>query len=185
MSIPGVRRIAIGLALLSSFFAAGSAQQTTSGQRIRPVAFFDVPDLPVRLDEPKLRAIGNDFLLDCAVANRSAEYLLGLRLILLIVDRSGKLRSRLTWTEVTEIPGYSIKNFTFNPVTKSELLDSDRLYLGLDEVTGRETIWHAVEAEKALRTYARGQPAVMPEVKTVANKYDKSPNILVPLMIKH
>ena len=143
------------------------------------IAYFDVPDLPGRIDEPKLRKSDQAFVLDCAVANRSSEQLLGLRLILLVVDRSGKLRSRITWTETSELPSYSIKAFAFHPIMKGELRSTDQIYLGIDEVIGHETIWHTVGAEKALRAFSRGQPDVMPEVRTVANKFDPRTNAIV------
>jgi len=34
-----------------------------------------------------------------ARANRSGEQLLGIRLLLMVIDPNGKLRSRITWTE--------------------------------------------------------------------------------------
>src|SRR5437870_8009316 len=79
------------------------------------VVFFDVSDLPARIDEPKLHQSEEGFVLDCAVANRSSEQLLGLRFILLVVDDSGKMRSLITWTDRAELTNYSIKTFTFHP----------------------------------------------------------------------
>ena len=67
---------------------------------------------------------------------------------------------------------------------KGELRSTDQLYLGIDEVIGHETIWRAVGAEKALRAYSRGQPGLMPEVRTMANKFDRSPDQFAPLKIR-
>jgi hypothetical protein len=51
-------------------------------------------------------------------------------------------------------------------------------------VIGRETIWRAAGAEKALRAYSRGQHDVVPTVRTFANKYDPRPGMLVmPLIV--
>ena len=161
-----------------SLQAAGDCQEARGPQPVA-IAYFDVPDLPARVDEPKLRQSDQGFVLDCAVANRSSEQLLGLRLILLVVENSGKLRSRITWTETSELPSYSIKAFAFHPIIKGELRGTDQLYLGIDEVIGHETIWRAVGAEKALRAYSRGQPEVMPEVRTVANKFDPRTDAIV------
>ncbi len=166
--------------LAAAFFSSGAI---SANRREEPqsatIAFFDVPDLPARIDEPKLRKIDQGFVLDCAVANRSSEQLLGLRLIMLVVDHSGKLRSRITWTEESELPSYSIKAFAFHPIMKGELHSTDQFYLGIDEVIGQETIWRAVGAEKALRAYSRGQPDVMPEVRILANKFDPRTNAIV------
>src|SRR5207253_8800578 len=115
------------------------------------------------------------------VANRSSEQLLGLRLILLVVEHCGKLRSRIAWTEESELPSYSIKPFAFHPIIKGQLRSTDQFYLGIDEVIGLEMIWHAVGAEKALRAYSRGQHDVTPEVRAVANKFDRFPVLTVPL----
>src|SRR5438874_6910366 len=177
--------LAFGLASNLSLQVAGGCQEARGTQPIA-IAFFDVPDLPARVDEPKLRKSDQGFVLDCALANRSSEQLLGLRLIMLVVDHSGKLRSRITWTETSELPSYSIKAFAFHPIMKGELRSTDQFYLGIDEVIGHETIWHTVGAEKALRAYSRGQPDAMPEVRILANKFDPRPNaILVPLIRRY
>lgn len=136
------------------------------------VFFADVLDLPARIDEPKLQMKEGGFVLNCAVANRSSEQLLGLRLILFVVEPSGKLRSRITWTEPSGLSGYSIKTFEFHPTIRGELGKTDQLFLAIDEVIGRETIWRVIEAEKALRAYTRGLPGMDPVVRTVANKFD-------------
>src|SRR6266478_4310340 len=147
----------------------------------RSVTFFDVSDLPARIDAPKVSQSDKDFILDCAVANRSNEELLGLRLILLIIDTSGKLRGRVTWTERTELAMYSIKIFAFHPEMTEDLRNTDRMFLGIEEVFGRETIWHAAAAEKALRAYSRGQHDVLPTVRKFANKFDPRTNALIPI----
>jgi len=174
--------LAIGLAASFSFTANAS---TVEQSKPNAVTFFDVSDLPARLDEPRLSKGGKEFVLDCAVANRSGEQLLGLRLILLVMDSAGKLRSRITWTERTELAMYSIKTFAFHPVLTEDVRDTDRVFLGIDEVMGHETIWRAAGAEKALRAYSRGQHDVVPTVRTFVNKYDPRPGTVVfPLLLR-
>lgn len=183
-----IRGVVLQACLFSLVAGSFTAPTISANRQEQPqsatVAFFDVPDLPARVDEPKLRKSDQGFVLDCALANRSSEQLLGLRLIILVVDHSSKLRTRITWTEESELPSYSIKAFAFHPIMKGELRSTDQLYLGIDEVIGHETIWRAVGAEKALRAYSRGQPDVMPEVRTVANKFDRSPDQFAPLRIR-
>lgn len=168
--------LAIGLTVSFSFKANASIIEQP---KPKAVTFFDVSDLPAHIDEPRLSKSGKEFVLDCAVANRSGEQLLGLRLILLVTDSAGKLRSRITWTERAELAMYSIKTFAFHPVPTEDVRDTDRVFLGIDEVIGRETIWRAAGVEKALRAYSRGQHDVVPTVQTFVNKYDRHPGIEV------
>jgi hypothetical protein len=167
--------LAIGVGALFSFAPPAATPQQAPA---KDVVFFDVTDLPARIDEPTLSK-GKEFNLDCAVANRAGEQLLGIRLILLVIDPSGNLRSRIIWTERAEIAMYSIKTFIFHPEMKVELRRTDQLFLGIEEVFGRDTIWRAVGAEKALRAYSRGQHDVVPMVRTFANKYDPHPGMMV------
>jgi hypothetical protein len=162
--------VAIWLATL--FSCTANAAPRLEQPPANAVVFLDVSDLPARIDEPRLSKSDKEFVLDCAVANRSSEQLLGIRLILLVIDPAGKLRSRITWTERSELAMYSIKTFAFNPKITEDLRPTDQLFLAIDEVIGRETIWRAVGAEKALRAYSRGQHDVLPTVRTVANQFD-------------
>ena len=76
--------VALALALVCSTLAQNEQPKPAK----RPVTFFDIIDLPSRIDEPKLEKMGNDYTLTCAVANRSDESLVGLRFALLLVDSS-------------------------------------------------------------------------------------------------
>ena len=164
-------KTALLLAALGSLVIAAPGQEPRQEQSTT-VIFFDVSDLPARIDEPRLRKSDQGFVLDCAIANRSSEQVLGLRLILMVVEPSGKLRNRITWTEGFELAAYSIQTFAFRPLISKDLRDMDQLFLGIDEVIGRETIWRVVEAEKVLRAYTRGLYDVTPVVRTVANQFD-------------
>lgn len=158
----------------------------TRGQTLEekpsPIVFFDVTDLPTRIDEPKLIKTGDHYSLNCAVANRSGEQLLGLRMDLIVLDRDAKLRTRVNWNEESVIEPASIKVFAFRPPVKIKVQPNDRLFLGVGEVIGRENIWHVVDGEKALRAYSRGQHDVLPKVQTVANKADPrdAPRVIPP-----
>jgi len=176
--------------LISSFWIAASmtapagARAQTPPDFSRPVLFFDVLDLPARIDEPRLKKNANQYVLSCALANRSGEQLVGLRLTLLVVESSGKLRTRISWNEAATVPAYSIKTFEFNPIIKGEISNSATLFLGIDEVIGRETIWRTVDSEKLLRAYARGQHDLIPKVQMLINKFDPPRIISIPMMEK-
>jgi hypothetical protein len=173
--------------MISSFWIAAlmtapaGARAQTPPEFSRPVLFFDVLDLPARIDEPKLKKNANQYVLSCALANRSGEQLVGLRLTLLVVEPSGKIRTRVSWNEAATVPAYSIKTFEFNPIIKGEISNSATLFLGIDEVIGRETIWRTVDSDKLLRAYARGQHDLIPKVQTLINKVD-APRMGVPIM---
>ena len=47
-------------------------------------------DLPARVDEPKLVKTEGDLCLKCALANRSDEPLVGVRLTLMFIDSANK-----------------------------------------------------------------------------------------------
>jgi|KBSSwiStaDraftv2_1062776.scaffolds.fasta_scaffold28740_6 hypothetical protein len=180
--------------ILASFIAtltlcancpAIAAKLQQVGDASSAVVFFDVLDLPARIDEPKLSRSKDRYLLNCAVANRSGEQLLGLRLVLMTVDANGKLRARVAWSEVSDLAAYSIKTFQFSFHFKEKAQSGDRHFLAIDEVLGSETIWRAVDAEKALRAYSRGQHDIVPKVKAVANKDDRQFNpVVIPLKLR-
>ena len=171
--------------LLAAFFSApeiAAPCAQPAEDRSIAVAFFDVPGLPARIDQPKLHQTERGFVLKCAIANRQGEQLLGLRLILLVVDPAGKLRRRITWTEGFDLEGYSIGTFPLHPNMVGNVRDDDQLVLGIDEVIGRETIWRAPKAEEALSAYSRGQHSWLPTVLTFANKFDSPPRGAAPFI---
>jgi hypothetical protein len=178
--------------MISSFLIAASmtaparVRAQTPPEFSRPVLFFDVLDLPARIDEPKLKKNANQYVLSCALANRLGEQLVGLRLTLLVVESSGKPRTRISWDEAATVPAYSIKTFEFNPIIKGEISNSAVLFLGVDEVIGRETIWRTVDSDKLLRAYARGQHDLIPKVQTLINKFDppRMPAVIPQLHMK-
>jgi hypothetical protein len=174
-----VMQVCLAMGLTGLFSCTANA---SSGVQPNNVTFFDVADLPARIDAPKMSQSDKDFVLDCAVANRSNEELLGIRLILLVIDTSGKLRDRVIWTERTELAMYSIKTFAFHPEMAEDLRNTDKFFLGIEEVFGRETIWQASAAEKALRAYSRGQHDVLPTVRKFANKFDPRSHAMVPII---
>ena len=164
--------LVLWLAASSASPAIAAPSQELPQDKSTAVTFFDVADLPARIDEPKLHQTDSGFVLECAVANRSSEQLLGLRLILLVVEPSGKLRSRITWTDASELAGYSLKTITLHPTISGDVRGNDQLFLAIDEVIGHETIWRAVGAERALRAYSRGRHDDLPTVRAVANQFD-------------
>jgi len=161
-----------------------SARPQTIAEGTFKISFFDVLDMPARIDEPRLRKKGDRYFISCAVANRSDEQLLGLRLVMMIVTADGKLRTRLNWSEESAVAAASINAFELYPPIKDKdkVQDTDRLFLAVDEAIGHETIWRVVDTERILRAFSRGQHDVLAKVRTVANKDDREiPARVIPL----
>lgn len=167
-----VATLIVCLWLAESFSYVAIAHYESPQDPSTSVISFDVSDLPARIDEPKLHKTARGYVLKGAIANRFGEQLLGVRMVLLVTELSGKLKSRVTWTEAFDLPGYSIKTFSFHPELSEAPRADDQIFLAVDEVIGHETIWRAMESEKALRAFSRGRHDVMPVVRTVANKFD-------------
>jgi hypothetical protein len=186
-----MRKVRFILMMAATFCAAiflltlsvqGQAVQDKSSD----IFYFDILELPARIDEPKLVRLGNGYSLKCAIANRSDEPLLGLRVVLLIVGRDGKLRTHVNWSEESPVASSSISLFEFPVRVKQKIQTTDNLFLAIDEVIGSETIWSAVDTEKALRAYSRGQHDIVPKVRIVANKYDGNRQpLVIPLEEKY
>ena len=165
-----MRTVVVALILLLAFSTL--ARQAKPPSPVRPITFFDILDLPARIDEPELERTGIAYSLTCAVANRSSEPIVGLRFELLLVEQFNRRQiTRLTWDEATSVPAYSIKIFKLHPPVKDEL-KAGNLFLAVDEVVGRETIWRTVDADKLLRAYARGDHSLNPKVQKLQNKFD-------------
>ncbi len=165
-----MKTVVVALLILTS--CPTFARQDKPKPTARIMKFFDVLELPARIDEPTLLKTEGDYVLKCALANRSGESLVGVRLTLMFIDSANNGRiTRVTWNEATTLPAYSIKNFSFHPTIKAENKDAD-LFLGIDEVIGRESVWRTVDADKLLRAYARGEHGQIPKVQNLQNKYD-------------
>jgi hypothetical protein len=160
-----MKTIVIALMILAT--CPTFARQDQTQPPAQDVAFFDVLDLPARIDGPKLKRN----VLKCVLANRSGEQLVGLRLALMLVDSSSGRMSRLAWNEEAEVPAYSIKSFEFHPPIKGEIREA-KLFLAIDEVIGRDTVWRTVDADRLLRAYARGDHSLDPKVQKLQNKFD-------------
>ncbi|HMH41919.1 MAG TPA: hypothetical protein VK557_00425 [Pyrinomonadaceae bacterium] len=102
---------------------------------------------------------------------------------MLVIESSGKIRTRISWNEAATVPAYSIKTFELTPIIRDEPGKSATLFLGIDEVIGRETIWRTVDSDKLLRSYARRQHDLIPKVQSLANKVDP-PRVAAPVSLK-
>ena len=174
-----MKTVVVALMILAA--CPAFAHQDSTAPKAQDVAFFDVFDLPARIDQPTLQGRDGGYVFKCALANRSGETLVGLRLALLLINSSTGRVSRLTWNEATDFAAYSIKSFEFHPPLKDDTKDV-HLFLGIDEVSGRESIWRTVDPDKMLRAYARGEHDVIPKVQKLQNTVDGPKRTIVPLL---
>jgi hypothetical protein len=185
-----MKRVLVTLTILCFYSGASITPPALAGaqeiqEAAREVTFFDVLDLPARIDQPKLLKQKKESVLQCALANRSGKQIVGLRLTLMVVESSGKVRSLNTWNEAAAVKAYSIRTFEFHPIIKDEINKSADLFLGVDEVIGSDTIWRTVDSDKLLRAYARGQHDLIPKVQRLVNTVDeRSAPRIIPLSMK-
>ena len=165
-----MKTVVFALMILVAFPVFAGQDQTPPA---RTVNFFDVLDLPARIDRPELQKHDGDYALKCALANRSGETLVGVRLTLMLLDSSNNHITRVTWNEATTVPAYSIKSFEFHPTIKGETKDV-AVFFFFYEAIGGESILRTVDADKLLRAYARGQSGLIPKVQKLQNKYDRT-----------
>lgn len=169
----------VSLVLLTSLpVATGNARPENTKTQTITIDFFDVPDAPISFNDTALRRTPHSCVLKFSAFNRTDEKLLGVRLILLILDLSGKLRHRVGMWERVELAGYSIKEFSFE-LPKLKVKDDERAVLEVEQVIGPESIWTIIKAEDALKAYAAGEQYILPEVRRVSNHIDVRPGTLL------
>src|SRR4051794_38553491 len=117
-----MKRVLVTLTILCFYSGASITPPALAGaqeitEAARAVTFFDVLDLPARIDQPKLLKQKKETVLQCVLANRSGKQIVGLRLTLMVVE-SGKVRSLASWNEAAAVNAYSIRTFEFHPIIK-------------------------------------------------------------------
>ena len=169
--------LTLSLLPAASQAAAEAAWAQGAEARQPPVDFYDVPEMPLTISDVALEHAARGHVLKCTAANRSPERLLGARLIVLVVDRSGKLRSRAAWTERIALEGYSAKEFSLRLPVRLRAAAGGRAVLAVEQVIGRGNIWSVVNAKEAFAAYATNSDFVAPDVRRVSNQGDFFPGI--------
>lgn len=157
-------------------WASGS---TTTSQHL-PVDFYEVAEMPLTITSAELRRSGDADALTFSVTNRSSERLMGLRLILIVVDPTGKLRSRTGWMERIDLEINATDDYSSKLSAKMKIRPGDRVVLTMEQVIGRESIWKVINAKEAFTAYASNTRHVMPDVRQVSNNVDVSPGMMIP-----
>lgn len=155
---------------LTATLTRASADDTKRQQTF--VDFFDLPDMPLRIDDATLSKIDGGYVLKCSAVNRSDEQLFGLGLVMLIFDSSGQPRGGVGLMQRAPLASYASKEFSFELPLKLKVKADDHVALIVEQVIGRETIWRVLKAEDALKAYLTTGQYVIPEVKQVSNQFD-------------
>lgn len=149
--------------------------QATLGQAKRQqifIDFFDVAEVPLRIDDATFSKTESGHVLKCSAVNRSAEQVFGFGFVLLVVGSSGQPRATVGWIERAQLADYGSKDFSIELPLRLKIRADDRVVLIVEQVFGRETIWKVFKAEDALTAYAAGEQYVIPEVKSISNQFD-------------
>jgi hypothetical protein len=162
---------AVGRAAAEPVWAQEAGAQQSS------VDFYDVQEIPLTVSDATMGYEEGGLVLKGSAANRSPERIMGARFIILVVARSGKLRSRAGWTERMALEGYSAKEFSLRLPVKLKAAPGDRTILAVEQVIGRESIWKVVNAKEAFASYATNSDFVAPDVRRVSNQGDFLPGI--------
>lgn len=174
------RKLAALLLLSLAFSVASSAQVS---HRLVP-NFVDAPkfavevvqvmDMPVSVREAVLEKTPKGFVLKCLLSNNSADEILRLDYVLL-TNNLNNVQFLSDGTQGFKLKGYATKQLTSERHFRIEVSDGYRLFLILNRVFSRESVWEVLKAKKALEAHASGDYSVMPEVVRGPNLYDAPP----------
>jgi len=139
------------------------------------VDVFQVPDLPVSVNEAVLEKTDKGFLLKLALGNGTEAEIVGLRYSLVAINMRNELRFVANRVEGFSLHPYLTKEVTFKTPLKVRPRDGERLALMVEQVVSRESIWEVVKSKEAFEAYAQGDYSVVPTVLRVANQVDSRP----------
>jgi len=139
------------------------------------VEVFQVPDLPVSVNEAVLEKTDKGFLLKLALGNGTEAEIVGLRYSLVAINMRNELRFVANRVEGFSLHPYLTKEVTFKTPLKVRPRDGERLALMVEQVVSRESIWEVVKSKEAFEAYAQGDYSVVPTVLRVANQVDSRP----------
>lgn len=139
------------------------------------VEVVQVAELPVSVREVILTKTRKGYLLKCLLANNSADQIVRLDYLLLVIDSNNAERHLVNGTEDFRLKGYGTKSLVSQTPLRLEVGDGYRLFLMPNRVFGRESVWEVLKASKALEAHAAGDYSVAPDVLRTLNLYDTPP----------
>jgi len=114
----------------------------------KPIHFFDVPEMPLIIKDTILISASGGYILKCSVSNLSDEHIMGFRLMLLVLDSTGRMRDTVSWVEGVELADYSLEQLSLKLPLKLKVRANDRLVMTVKMVFGEKSVWGAVKQKK-------------------------------------
>ncbi len=161
--------------MASSAAVRPSSALNSAGSVKFAVEVVQVAELPVSVREVILTKTRNGYVLKCTLSNNSADQIIGLDYLLLVIDSNDAARKVVNATEGFRLKGYATKALISQTPLRLEVSDGYRLFLMPHRVFSRDYVWEVLKANKALEAHASGDYSVTPEVVRVLNLYDAPP----------
>ena len=161
--------------MASSATAPCNSVPKAAGSSKFAVEVVQVPELPVSVREVILTKTRNGYLLKCLLANNSADQIVRLDYLLLVIDSNNAERHIVNGTEDFKLKGYGTKPLISQTSLRLEVGDGYRLFLMPNRVFTRESVWEVLRANKVLDAHVSGDYSVTAEVVNTLNLYDTPP----------
>jgi len=175
MKISAALLMLIAVSITGSAMVPQRAAAKSAGSIKFAVEAVQVPDLPVSVREVVLEKTQKGYVLKCLLSNNSADQVVRLDYVLLVIDSNNVARHLLNGTEDFKLKGYAAKTLISKTHLQLEVGDGYRLFLMPNRVFGNESVWEVLKASKALEAHASGDYSVTPEVVRGSNLYDALP----------
>ena len=156
----------------SSVKAGRSAVLNSADPREFAVEVVPVAELPVRVGEVVLTKTRNGYVLRCSLSNNSADRIMGMDYLLLVIDSNNVGRRVVNGTEVFKLKGYATRTLISQTPLRLEVGDGYRLFLVPQRVFNRDYVWEVLRVKKVLEAHASGDYSITPEVVRSLNLLD-------------
>lgn len=167
------------LVAISSVATSATVRQSLAANSAVPGKFavevVQVAELPVSVREVVLAKTRKGYVLRCLLSNNSADQIVRLDYLLLVIDSNNVERHLVNGTEDFRLKGYATKPLISQTPLRLEVGEGYRLFLMPNRVFGGESVWEVLKANKVLEAHASGDYSVTPEVVRILNLYDAPP----------
>ena len=125
----------------SSVTANHSTALNSADSRDIAVEAVQVAELPVSVREVVFAKTRNGYVLKCSLSDNSADEIIGLDYLLLVIDSNNAARKVVNATEDFRLKGYATKTLISKTPLQLEVSDGDRLFLMPHRVFSRDSVW--------------------------------------------